>query len=219
MQQELEEAEAEGNTEAPDEGGSGASALPAGEAELVVKLWPFAYITSYWHHILDGLVGGSLTGVVAFLSPSTHPGSWVAARRLAQDVFVCARRFSNHARRHAIQLYDNLRRKDLEPSPSQVSEPEPAPVLPGLIRLRLVTTEQGAVEAYDVAPGSLWRDGLNLSTLFRGGVQIAGRPAGGGPVGKARVGDLRYRRQDRAWLGGGAVVPRRGGVAGLGPVL
>ena len=81
--------------------GSGVSALPAGKAELVVELWPFAYSTSYWHHILDGPVGGSLTGVVAFLSPSAHPGSWVAARRLAQDVFVCARRFSKHARRHA----------------------------------------------------------------------------------------------------------------------
>ena len=164
MQQELKEADADGNTEAPDEGGGGVSAPPAGEGDFVVELWPFAYITSYWQHLLDGLVGGSRTDVVAFLSPSAHPGSWVAARRLAQDVFVCARRFSNHARRHAIQLYDNLRRKDLEPSSSQVSEPEGAPALPGLIRLR-VGAAQGALEAYDVAPGGLWRDGLNLSTL------------------------------------------------------
>ena len=88
-----------------------------------MELWPFAYSTSYWHQLLNGLVGGSQTGVVAFLSPSAHPGSWVAARRLAQDVFVCARRFSNHARRHAIQLFETLRRKDLQPPSSQVSEP------------------------------------------------------------------------------------------------
>ena len=97
----------------------------------MVELWPFAYITSYWHHLLEGLVGGSQTGVVAFLSPSAHPGSWVAARRLAQDVFVCARRFSNHARRHAIQLYETLRRKDLQPPSSQVSEPGGARPCPG----------------------------------------------------------------------------------------
>ena len=108
--------------------------------------------------------------MVAFLSPSAHPGSWVAARRLAQDVFVCARRFSNHARRHAIQLYETqlyetLRRKDLEPPSSQVSEPEGAPALPGLIRLR-AGAAQGALEAYDVAPGSLWRDGLNLDSVY-----------------------------------------------------
>ena len=132
MQQELEEADADGNTEAPDEGGSGVSAPPAGEGDFVVELWPFAYSTSYWQHLLDGLVGGSRTSVVAFLSPSAHPGSWVAARRLAQDVFVCARRFSNHARRHAIQLYEDLRRKDLVPPSSQVSEPEGAPARPGL---------------------------------------------------------------------------------------
>ena len=165
MQQELAEAEEGDTTEAADEVGSSVSALPEGEAQFLVDLWPFAYSTAYWRCILDGLVSGSRTGVLGILSPSAHPGSWLSSRRLAQDVFVCARRFSSHARRHAMQLYSDLRRKDLEPERSQPPITEATPSLAGFIRVSAPLSED-VLEAYDVSPGSLWRDGLNLSKLF-----------------------------------------------------
>ena len=87
-----------------------------------MELWPFAYATSYWGQLWDCLVVGSRTDVVAFVSPSAHPASWVAARRLAQEVFVCARRFPNHAHRHTLQFYEDIRRKDIEPPAPPAAE-------------------------------------------------------------------------------------------------
>ena len=166
MQQELAEADEGDNAEVAGEVGGSVSALPEGEAEVLVDLWPFAYSTAYWSCILEGLVDGSRTGVLAILSPSAHPGSWVASRRLAQDVFVCARRFSNHACRHAVHLYSDLRRKDLEPPKSQEPKTAAPAGLPGVIQLSAALSQQDVLEAYDVSPGSLWRDGLNLNKLF-----------------------------------------------------
>ena len=164
MQQELAEAEEGDNAEVAGEDGGSVSAPPEGNA--IVELWPFAFNTAYWHTIIEGLLGGERTSVIAILSPSAHPGSWLASRRLAQEVFVCTRRCSTHARRHALNLYNELRRKDLAPSNSQeATTTQAATAPPGVIRISAASTPQDVLEAYDVSPGQSWRDGLNLNQL------------------------------------------------------
>ena len=127
-----------------------------------MELWPFAYNAAYWHHIIEGLLGGERTSVIAILSPSAHPGSWLACRRLSQEVFVCTRRFSTHARRHALNLYNELRRKDLAPANSATTT-QAGIASPGVIRISVGLKQD--IEAYDVSPGQSWRDGLNLNQL------------------------------------------------------
>ena len=167
MQQELADAEEENNADVAGETGGSVSALPEQGKEIFVELWPFSYNTSYWRCILEGLMEGSRTGVLAILSPSAHPGCWVASRRLAQDVFVCSRRFSNHSRRHAMKLYEDLRRQDLAPAPSAEESTPAATTAPsvGVMQISASSSSQDVLEAYDVSTGDLWRDGLNLTQV------------------------------------------------------
>ena len=165
LQQELADAEEENNADVAGETGGSVSALPEQGADILVDLWPFAYNTSYWRCILEGLMEGSRTGVLAILSPSAHPGCWVASRRLAQDVFVCSRRFSNHSRRHALKLYEDLRRQDLAPAQSAEESTPAATTSLGVMQISASSSPHDVLEAYDVSTGELWRDGLNLTQL------------------------------------------------------
>ena len=152
--------------ELADEQDSGDSAEPAGSGVLAepsalgfVELWPWAQSLAFWDLVYKNLLLADKAQVVAVLSPSAHPGPWVAARRLAADVFVSTRRHSAHAHRHGLQLGEAMRRADLTPAAG------PAPAAAQLARGGISATVVGeqVVEAYDIAPGPSWRDGLNLA--------------------------------------------------------
>ena len=69
-----------------------------------------------WRQILR-LGHGDKAQVIAILSPSAHPGAWVAARELSAEVFVLTRRQHPHAITHGLELGKKLRRAAVLPAP------------------------------------------------------------------------------------------------------
>lgn len=72
---------------------------------------------------------------------------------------MLTRRQSAHAQKHGSSLGSDMRREDLAPAESEGGARHARPArIPATI-----SGDQDDVEAYDVTPGPLWRDGLNLS--------------------------------------------------------
>jgi len=165
MQAELAEAEADDGATEVDDSGPGVSAGPRSaediDPQFLVELWPFAFGSAYWNTLFAGLLEAEKAQVMIILTPSAHPGPWVVARRLQLDVFVSTRRCSAHAQRHGMQIGEGMRSCDLTPSASspelQQSQRSECPYIRGA-----VVGDSSVLEAYDVAPGVSWRDGLNL---------------------------------------------------------
>ena len=173
LQAELAEMEAEADADGDDlvasqeSLGDGVSAAPnpAGAAgqpeEHIVELWPFAFATSFWISVLSALGQGDKAQVVAVLSPSAHPGPWVAARKMALDVFVLTRRQNAHARQHGLQLGESLRKRELAPDAPPAAEKRKRQDAPFQSILGAVVGDQQVLEAYDVSTGAEWVDGIN----------------------------------------------------------
>jgi hypothetical protein len=166
LQAELAEAEADDTTPEADDLGFGVSAEPMAaentDLQFLVELWPFAFGSAYWKTIFTGLVEAEKAQVMIILTPSAHPGPWVVARRVQLDVHVGTLRWSTHAQRHGMQVGQGMRRRDLKPSvsPAKLQSPQPPDSRPYIPCT--VSGNNSVLEAYDVAPGVSWRDGLNL---------------------------------------------------------
>ena len=153
------EGEDEGDDDEDDEDQKEAGA----KEEHVVELWPFALTQDCWRQILH-LGQGHKAQSIAILSPSAHPGPWVAARGLSAEVYVLTRRQHPHAMRHGLELGKKLRREAVLPAP---------PAGPGVSAVprdkdSLITIQgwvnvgDSVIEAYDMHTGTHWADGLNL---------------------------------------------------------
>ena len=163
LQAKLADAEADaaegqdtGDTQAA---GGGVSALP--DAAGAVELWPFAFSLSFWSKVFE-MGEGHKTQVVAILTPSAHPGPWLAARAMTLDAFVLTRRQNVHARRHGVQLGQELRRAQLAPKDPPTVQAHFAAGGPAFqCILGAVVGDQSVLDAYSVSCGPLWRDGVN----------------------------------------------------------
>ena len=71
--------------------------------------------------IMTSLGQADKAQVIAILSPSAHPGAWVAARGFASEVFVLTRRHHPHAKIHGLVLGKALRRAEILPASTGVS--------------------------------------------------------------------------------------------------
>ena len=156
LQAELEDAE--GAAEGSEEAGGGVSAKPGGSEGGIVELWPFAFTVNYCMNLLTDIGEGRKAQAVAILTPSAHPGPWLAARALALAAFVFTRRQHAHALQHGRTLGSTLREAMLAPQ-----DPVPWPRTEDRYQCILgeVVGDQGVVEAYTVGAGTLWRDGMN----------------------------------------------------------
>ena len=156
-------AEAGGEDEGDDEGDNEEEEDVKEEhvkEEHVVELWPFALAQDCWRQILN-LGQAEKAQTIAILSPSAHPGAWVAARKFSADVYVLTRRQHPHAMSHGLELGKKLREAAILPASTGVS------AVPrdkdSLITIKgAVNAGDSVIEAYDMHIGTHWGDGLNL---------------------------------------------------------
>ena len=140
--------------------GSGVSADPsAGQKpeDYAVELWPCGMLSSHCTLVQTELGLANQAQFTILLGPSAHPAPWVSARELGLDMFVLTRRQSLHALGHGQALGKALRREALAPSPLPDEAPSPA----AYQCFNATVVGDSVLEAYDVAAGPLWREGLN----------------------------------------------------------
>ena len=97
---------------------------------------------------------------MCLLSPSAHPGPWLAARASSVECHSLILRQSVHARQHGEALGRRLRLKELSPRQPAAQKPAPAPSFTSMG----ATVFQGdsvLLASEVLSPDNLWRDGLN----------------------------------------------------------
>ena len=154
----LEEMQAElQQLAAQDPEGSGVSADPGADPnEYVVELWPLGLPVSHCSALQTDLGLADQAQFTVILGPGAQPSPWVSARELGLDAFVMTRRQSPHALAHGQALGQALRREALAPAPL------PDQGTPAAFQFfTAMVVADSVLEAYDVASGPLWREGIN----------------------------------------------------------
>ena len=125
--------------------------------------------------ILRKLGAADRAGVALIFTPSAHPSPWLACSKIGLETFLFTRRLSIHPQRHWEYLGRALLKDGIEkqlqqslvgglPGVVSVSAttqnvPATSPKLYQSIQARI--NGKQVVEAYDIAPGTSWMDGMN----------------------------------------------------------
>jgi len=108
--------------------------------------------------IFQGVAAGDKASLTLIFSASAHPGPWVAARRMNLDIFAYVKRQSSHAQGHGFALGKCMRSADFKlPPTNEASKASKR----GSVFIEGVSIQNSLVQAYDVAQGDGWNDGLS----------------------------------------------------------
>ena len=134
--------------------------------DYIVELGTHAQTVGYHSEVMTKLGKLQPGSTLVFLSPSAHPGAWVAAREAKAGAFVLARRQSRRSLAHGQELGRRLRHEALQLQiPRANNAPAPKPFHE--IDCPPPSGEQ-IMEAHEVTQGSRWHEGLNLRLALHG---------------------------------------------------
>ena len=143
------------------------SAIQAPTKRFLVDLWPFAYGSEFYKHIVESLYGQARPQIVIVATTSAHPGPQLAAHDLKMSCHTVLDRVRAHSACHGTTLLKSV-------VYAQIHSQEKAKVLPAdkrfltsdLSFVRVRAPEDQTTLLSDMPPNrstSAWRAGIDMS--------------------------------------------------------